>query len=400
VTDGRSFVLDCNATVKSLKVALLPSAYAPAVGGVEQLTKCLAAELVEQGHEVEIWVNLHPSELPAAEMIDGIPVRRFRMVLPAGNPRSVLAFPGGSGRVTRQMGAAMRRFTPDVLHVQCFSVNGVYAAALARMFRMPLVVSLQGETVMDDNDIYERSVSLRYGLRFGLRTARAVTACSQFTLDDAVARFGLPAGAGMVIPNGVEVDDTAEPAPIELPFSRFVLAMGRMVEKKGFDLLIDAFAQLADAHPEVGLLIGGDGAARQPLLAQVKAAGLEQRVVLPGRFSRGAVRWATSHASVFVLPSRVEPFGIVVLEAMAAGVPVVVSSRGGAGEIVRDGIDGLVADPFDREALATAIERVLDDAAARERFVASARDRVREFDWPLITRRYLDVYDSVTAEGR
>ena len=77
------------------------------------------------------------------------------------------------------MASALRLFAPDVLHVQCFSVNGVYAAALARIFRTPLVVSLQGETVMDDHDIYERSASLRLGLRIGLRTASAVTGCSE-----------------------------------------------------------------------------------------------------------------------------------------------------------------------------------------------------------------------------
>jgi glycogen synthase len=114
---------------------------------------------------------------------------------------------------------------------------------------------------MDDHDIYERSSSLRLGLRFGLRTARAVTGCSQFVLDDAVARFGLAPGRGLMIPNGVQVNDKVEPASLDLPFDRFVLAMGRVVEKKGFDLLIDAFGPVAERHPDVGLVIGGDGAA-------------------------------------------------------------------------------------------------------------------------------------------
>jgi glycogen(starch) synthase len=364
------------------------------VGGVEELTRCLARQLIQEGHVVEIWVNRHPAELRATETIDGITVRRFRMVLPAGDPRSVLGFTGGAAAAMRAMTGAMRGFAPDVLHVECFSVNGVFAAALARLHRRPLVVSLQGETVMDDHDIYERSTSLRLGLRFGLRTARTVTGCSQFTLDDA-ARFGLRSGDGVVVPNGVEVDDAVEPVAVELPLRRFVLAMGRVVEKKGFDLLIDAFDVVAEGHPDVGLVIGGDGAARATLMEQVKRLGLEGRVLLPGRFSRGNVRWATESASAFVLPSRVEPFGIVVLEAMAAGLPVVVSSRGGAGEIVRDGVDGLVVDPFDRTALASAIGRVISDGAERDRFIASGRERVLAYDWPLITQRYVKIYEDV-----
>ncbi len=129
------------------------------------------------------------------------------------------------------------------------------------------MVTLQGETFMDDNDIYERSASLRLGLRAGLRRAHTVTGCSRFVLDDAVRRFGLAPGAGVVIPNGVEVHGHVPEIPLELPFKRFVLGLGRAVEKKGFDLLIDAFARLAPDQPDVGLVIGGDGAARPGLSA-------------------------------------------------------------------------------------------------------------------------------------
>jgi glycogen synthase len=242
---------------------------------------------------------------------------------------------------------------------------------------------------MDDNDIYEHSTSLRLGLRAGLRTADVVTGCSQFTLDDAVARFGLRPADGVVVPNGVDLRDRAEPVPLELPFSRFVLAYGRMVEKKGFDLLIDGFRRLADRHPDVSLVIGGDGSARPALTEQIERLGLTGRVILPGRLSRGQVTWATRHASAFVLPSRVEPFGIVVLEAMDAGLPVVVSSHGGAGEIVRHGIDGLVVDPFDLDALA--------DPGATEGFIAAGRARSSEFSWEAITDRYVALYGKAMA---
>jgi glycogen synthase len=383
-----------------MRVVLFPSAYAPAVGGVEELTARLAGHLVERGHAVEVWTNRHPAALPEREVIDGLVVRRFRMTLPAGNLGSLGAWPASALRALRTLGRATRSFSPDLFHVQCFSVNGVYASALSRIFRVPLIVSLQGETVMDDNDIYEHSTSLRLGLRAGLRTADVVTGCSQFTLDDAVARFGLPPAEGVVVPNGVDLHDDAEPVPLELPFKRFVLAYGRMVEKKGFDLLIDGFRRLADRHPDVGLVIGGDGSARPALTEQIERLGLTARVILPGRLSRGQVTWATRHASAFVLPSRVEPFGIVVLEAMDAGLPVIVSSHGGASEIVRHGVDGLVVDPFDPDALASALDQILADPGAAEGFITAGRARSAEFGWEPITDLYVALYGQALSTDR
>lgn len=103
-----------------------------------------------------------------------------------------------------------------------------------------------------------------------------------------------------------------------------------------------------------------------------------------------------SAAAVFVLPSRVEPFGIVVVEALRAGCPAVVSSRGGATEIVRSGVDAIVADPCDTAALAAAIDRLLSDKALAERLSRSGPDRAAGFDWYLLVPRYRELYGRVS----
>jgi glycogen synthase len=383
-----------------VRIVLLPSAYEPAVGGVEELSKRLVSHLTALGHELEVWTNRHPPGLPQAEDIAGVAVRRFPMPLPAAGLDSLLGLGPAALATLRAMGAATRRFSPDIFHVQCFSGNGVYASALSVLFGIPLVITLQGETVMDDNDIYDTSSSLRLGLRAGLRVAKAVTGCSQFTLDDAVARFGLRKGAGLVIPNGVDLSHPDPPTALTLPFDTFVLGLGRVVEKKGFDLLIDAFHRVAQDRLDIGLVIGGDGAARPNLLAKVEKLGLHDRVVLPGKLSRGQVAWAMSNAQAFVLPSRVEPFGIVVLEAMNAGTPVVASVHGGAVEIVRNEVNGLVVDPFDSQAMAHALERVIDASAERQELVDAGRVAVGEFDWKDITRRYVTVYRAVGSRSK
>jgi glycogen(starch) synthase len=198
------------------------------------------------------------------------------------------------------------------------------------------------------------------------------------------------------VPNGVDLAGERALAPLSVPFDRFVLGLGRVVRKKGFDLLLEAFARLAPQRPGLGLVVGGDGPEREALAARVHELGLDGRVLLPGSLSRAQVAWAMANASVFVLPSRVEPFGIVVLEALRAGRPVVVSTHGGATEIVRDEREGLAADPFDPDALATAIARTLDEDALRERLTSAGEVRVRAFDWPRVADRYRAIYRSVT----
>lgn len=379
-----------------MRVALLPSAYAPSVGGVEELTRRLAERLVAAGDQVEIWTIRHPADLPAEEVLGGLRVRRFALAMPRAAPSALARFPGPAARAVAALFRAVTEFRPDLLHVQCFSANGVYATALAACRHLPLVVSLQGETMMDDRDIYQRSAALRAGLRLGVRRADAVTACSRFTLDDAVGRFGLPPGKGVVVPNGVETaGDGSPPRAVEVPFERFVLGLGRVVAKKGFDLLVEAFARLVPGRPGLGLVLAGDGPSRAGLVDQAARLGVADRVHFAGSLGRAEVAWAMAAAEVFVLPSRVEPFGIVVLEALRAARPVVVSSRGGAKEIVRHEREGLLADPFDGAELAGAIARLLDDHELARQLAEAGRRRADDFDWAAIADGYRGIYQRV-----
>jgi glycogen synthase len=303
----------------------------------------------------------------------------------------------------RSLRRAVATFRPDVLHVQCFGPNGAYATALSRLCRVPLVVTLQGETLMDDADIFDASQVLRTALRAGLRTASAVTACSAFTLDDAVARFGLPAGRGQVIFNGVDLDapdrsDTvALPAPLgDVPF---VLALGRVVEKKGFDLLLAGYAAMDPTQRTADLVIGGTGSALERLEAQAEESGIGDRIHFVGRLSRDQVAAAMAASTVFVMPSRLEPFGIVALEGWRAGTSVVATDRGGAPEFIRDGEDGLLVNPFDTAAVASTLGRLLTEASLRHSIASAGTVRVQEFAWPRIAAEYRAVYRAAGCVG-
>ncbi len=387
------------------RIALLPSAYPPSLGGVEELTRHLALALVASGDAVEVWTGTGDTGVEIAEVRDGIVVRRLPLPLPATNWPAVVRTAVTGSRTFRSLRNAVRAFRPDVLHVQCFGPNGAYATALARATGLPLVVSLQGETLMDDADIFETSRSLRGALRAGLRTASAVTGCSAFTLADAEARFGLEPGRGIVIPNGVDLSASAASAiaagvpAIEAAVGGrpYVLALGRVVAKKGFDLLLDGYAAMDPRLRSADLVIAGAGTALEDLEGRAEQSGLVSRIHFVGRLTREQVAAAMAGATVFVMPSRLEPFGIVVLEGWRAGTAVVATSRGGPPEFVRDGEDGLLVDPFDASAVARALERLLCDADGRRAMAAAGRRRVEDFAWPVVAGRYRDLYATLAG---
>lgn len=385
------------------RIVLWPSAYLPAFGGVEELTRHLALTLTAAGDDVEVWTGTDEStDNPTVETIDGLVVRRFPLPLPTRTPSSLARFPYGAYRTIRTMRGAVKAFLPDLFHIQCFGPNGIYAALLSRLSGLPLVLTLQGETVMDDHDVFERSALIRSGLRLGIRHAAAVTGCSQFALADAEARFGLRPGRGRVIFNGVDLSvpppEAGSDPPIETS-RRYVFAVGRVVEKKGFDLLLKGFSSIAHSHPGVDLVIGGDGEALPSLRELATRLDVADRVRFPGRLSRAEVARAMAGADIVVMPSRLEPFGIVVLEAWRAGRPVVATSHGGPKEFIQDGESGLLVDPFDQVSLAAALDGLLVDTVRSGRLGAAGRRRVEEFDWPVVAGHYRSVYAEVLGGG-
>ncbi|MGC8512504.1 MAG: glycosyltransferase family 4 protein [Acidimicrobiales bacterium] len=390
-----------------MRIALLPSQYFPSLGGVEELTRNLAANLSKSGDEVEVWApapEIETDTPTGTEHLDGIRVRRFRYALPRANPASLAPLLVEGLPTLGAMLRAVVDFQPDVINVQCFGPNGVYATALSMLTGLPLVVSLQGETLMDDSDIYTISATMRASLRAGIGQAKRVTGCSAFTLRDAEARFGLEPGAGQVIFNDANPDliGTREEMglPDRLEFlagTRYVACLGRVVDNKGFDLLLDAFNLIRSDHPGVHLVVGGSGSKLEDLRRLAGRLGLSDRVHFPGRLSRYEVAQVLTSATVFVMPSRLEPFGIVVLEAWRAGTAVIATSIGGPPEFVSDGADGLLVDPHDTRQLADALARLLDDDELRQRIALAGKVRFRDFEWPNLTFEYRKLYSGAVS---
>lgn len=181
-----------------------------------------------------------------------------------------------------------------------------------------------------------------------------------------------------VVPNPVVPSAVGGRVDIPLPAGRLIVALGRLVESKGFDLLIEAFARLGPRYPDWSLLILGEGPARAGLEALRGRLGLDGRVGLPGWVSRPET--VLGRADLFVLSSRFEGFPMALCEAMAAGVAVVAADcPTGPREIVRDGVDGLLVPAEDAAALAVAMERLMADGEERRRCAARAVEVVERF---------------------
>ena len=289
----------------------------------------------------------------------------------------------------------LQKHAVDLIHVQCISSNGFYALLAKKALKLPLVVTTQGERTMDAAQVYQRSSLMNQNLRELLDYADCVTACSADTLADIANHHGRSfGGPSQVVWNGIRLSDFEGGGSLS-GARPYIFAIGRMVHQKAFDILLRAFTQIT--HLQLDLLIAGDGPELLNLQNLAKELGIADRAHFLGRVDRTAVVSLFKACHFFVLPSRMEPFGIVNLEAMAAGKAVLATRVGGVPEIIADGVNGMLVPPDDVDALAAAMVRLAEDGEFRNRIAAAGRRRSESFDWSAIATQYLDIYERLVG---
>lgn len=227
---------------------------------------------------------------------------------------------------------------------------------------------------------------------YGHRNLRAVIAVSRRTAVELERCYGPLRAPVTVIPNGVDLDAFAPPAEPRrrLPGTRARLLLVGALERKGLATAIEALAAM---RTDAELLAVGSGRA-SAFLRQAARLGVADRVRL--ELPRADIADVMRASDLLVFPTRYEPFGMVIAEAMACGVPVVTSAVAGAAELIRDGVSGrVIADPHDARAFAAAMDALLADEDARAAMGRAARRAVEDLAWERIAERTLDVYRSV-----
>lgn len=360
-----------------MRLALVISTLAP--GGAERVLATLANGWAAQGEHVTLltldveandFYALHPG------------VRRIGLGCIEVSRHPVHALRNNVRRIG-VLRRALRAARPHVVVAFTDTVN-VLTLLATRGLGVPVVVS---ERIDPERQPLGRAWTW-------LRRWLYPRAAALVVQTERVRRWGmrtLPAERVRVIPNPLALPAPEAvlggPAGVPMPEGPSVAAMGRLVEQKGFDLLLHAFAECRREFPGWRLLILGDGPERERLRALARELGIADAVRLPGWVSEPhALLW---RAELFVLSSRYEGFPNALVEAMAGGVAAVAADcPSGPREIVRDGIDGLLVPPGDVGALAHAMRRLMADPHERARFGRRAREVRERFALPAVLEQW------------
>ena len=381
-----------------------------APGGVETTVHEVTRRLAAQGEEVEVYASDLIEESGWVRgtgfrpVVDGVPVRRFPALRrPFARLRAISGITDAfSLPVMPGLVEALRTSRADVIHAHSHRYGHVLqSAAVARRARIPLVVSTHYHPADRRESGLKKGLLRCEDVGFGMtayRVARALVAESE--LEAGRVREFAPGNRVHVIPPGIDLRAWQDPSSdrtgaLELP-ERYVLFVGRIASNKGLGGLFEAIARFPPADRPALVLMGPDWGERASLERRARELGLEREVRWLGTVpDAAAYRGVVRHASALVLPSEWEAYGLVLLDAMAAGTPIVATEVGGVPEVLDHGRAGRLVPYGDVAALASAIREARNGEGPTRELVLNALEQVRRFDWSRSAERHLDLYRTI-----
>ncbi len=348
-----------------------------APGGVQVHVRELGRHLLDRGHDVLVLTPGRRRPTDPWVRVVGRPVRipYNRSVAP------ICPWPASARRV----GEEVRRFRPDVLHVHEPLTPSTSMFATLRS-TAPVVATFHSGATR--SRLFDLAAPLlrRVARRIDVRVAvsRAAEAFAEARLGDGFR----------IVPNGADVERFSGADPADLPAGRRLLFVGRLDPRKGFPMAVRAFGMLAGRFEDLRLVVAGEGPDREAVFDLPPA--VRARVHFAGQVPHDDLPSYHAAADVFVAPSvGGESFGVVLVEALAAGLPVVASDIAGYREVLRDGVEGILIPPSDPAALAGAVARLLEDPGLAGRLGRAGTARAGEFSWDVVTARLEAVYREV-----
>ena len=366
-----------------MNICMYTDTFLPDVGGAELMLDNLAARFAERGHRVLVLA-------PQVRGKDNNLQRNYQLV----RYRRPFSKRFLARQTLPRLLALHCRHRFDLIHCHAAYPQAYVAHTLKRWLGLPVVVRPHGTDVIE-GELIRRHPLLDARLRATLPSVDAVIAQGRF-LADIAGQLGVPTDRTCVIHNGVDV--AAYRGQLCATEDRpYLLTMSNLRRRKGVDVLLRAFAQLQNA--DVDLVIAGRGSQEGELRKLAESLRLGSRVRFIGQVFGGQKRALFRNAVAYVCPSRREPFANVILEALAAELPVVATAVGGNLEMVEPAVNGLLVPPDDVSSLAQALDSLLADDERRGRLAAQSSRRAADFDWSVITSQYLAVYEQVLAGG-
>ena len=395
-----------------MRIAMVSEHASPlaAVGGVDAggqnvHVESLARALARAGHQVTVFTRRDSADLPTqVRTADGVLVEHLDAGPAEPVPKDDLLPLVGELTSALEVRLAERR--PDVVHAH-FWMSGLVALAATRDLGTPVVQTFHALGVTKRRFQGRQDTSPPVRIRMERALARDVDRVLATSTDEVseLLRIGAVRTRITVVPSGVDVEQFSPDGPVAEKGARpRVLCIGRLVPRKGFDTVIRALA----AVPEAELVIAG-GPAADGLAGDREAArllrladrfGVADRVRLVGAVPRPDLPALLRSADLVVCTPWYEPFGIVPLEAMACGVPVVASAVGGFLDTVVDGATGTLVPPRRPDRLAAAIRKLLAEPFWREAYGTAGVDRARSrYSWDRIAAGTLAAYEDVLGRG-
>ena len=380
---------------RSVTTILMTSPSDTGTGGVQQVFGDLIRALEHEGRRV---VLLHQAALPQLGVVrvDTRPGRdAFSCAMPTlvrdsillGVAVSLVYLPLTLFHLVR----FLRREKIDAINCHYLAEYFLHLVLAGRLLGIPVLVSVHGADV--DRYVTARAAT-RWLLRLVVRGATRIVGCSAAMARQAVETFPAARGKATYVHNGLHLSDFAaaeDPPDIADPF---VLCVCRQVDKKGVDTLLRAFARLAGEFADLGLVLIGDGPALERNRALARTLGIDHRVRFLGVMPRTRALGYLARCAVLAVPSRAEPFGLVILEGAYFSRPMVCTRAGGIPEIVEDHVSALLVDANDHAGMASRIALLLRDPALGVRLGERAhRELIAKFQWTARVGDYIATYE-------
>lgn len=391
-----------------MKILMLSWEYPPRIiGGISRVVHDLAQRLGVQGNEVHIvtcldqdaaeeemdeYVHVHrvrSYELSTMNFIDWVLQLNFSIL------ERCITLTGSTGRF-------------DIIHAHDWIV-AFAARVLKSSYRFPLICTIHatewGRNWGIHNEVQRYISSVEWWLTY---ESWKVIVNSGYMHDEVCRVFHLPSDKIRIIPNGVDLEkfrgyemDYGFRRNYASDNEKIVFFVGRLVNEKGAHILLDAMPRILAYYHDVKLVVTGKGPQLDFLREKAISMGIKDKVYFTGYMSDDNLSRLYMCVDVAVFPSLYEPFGIVALEGMVAGVPVVVSDVGGIGEIVEHGIDGMKAYAGNPGSLADSILELLHNPEKAGNMKARALEKLRrQYDWSRISEQTLKTYEEVLNDCR
>jgi len=371
------------------------------IGGVDYVTGNLASYLQEKRHKVYF---MHPGQQNLLEKritkwgFAGYSLRLRGPIIEDCVIRSFIAFLFFFPLTLIQIFYVILTHKIKIINLHFPSTDMFYFAICRRLLGIRLVTSIHGADVFPEGRPRDR---FSVGMEFLLASSDCIVAPSKAYLFDFINLFPKHKQKGYYIHNGVNITELSSNIKTQKDRyeSKYLLCIAAHKEKKGIDVLIRAFSQIAEYDTSIQLFLIGDGPLRQQNEELTQSLGIQNRVKFFGERGRSEVIPLLQGCEILILPSRSEPFGIVIAEAMACKKPVVATKVGGIPEIIEDGKSGVLVEPDNQDALSSAICHILNDLDFKVFLAKNGRDRIlANFSFEHNGSKYEMLFSKLTKE--